>query len=90
MFDYNSEAFKTFYESKTPESKTFYFKDVTENFVFKELLHLNASKSTGLDGISAKFLRDGAVVLKLPITWIINLSISENTVPSEMKLATSI
>ena len=40
--------------------------------VFKELLHLNASKSTGLDGIPAKFLKDGAEVLKLPITWIIN------------------
>ena len=33
------------------------------------------------------FLKDGTDVLKLPITWIINSSIFENTVPSEMKLA---
>ena len=32
-------------------------------------------------------LKDGADVLKLPITWIINSLICENTVPSEMKLA---
>ena len=62
-------------------------KHVTEDFVFKELLHLNTCKSTGLDGIPARFVKDGADVLKLPITWIINSSISENTVPSEMKLA---
>ena len=53
---------------KNPEGKTFYLKHVTENFVFKELLHLNARKSTGLDGIPAKFLNDGVEVLKLPIT----------------------
>ena len=87
MFDYNSEAFKEFYDSKNPEGKTFYLKQVPEYFVFKELLHLNASKSTGLNGIPAKFLKDGNEVLKLPITWIINLSISDNAVPSEMKLA---
>ena len=55
--------------------------------MYKELLHLNAYKSTGLDGIPANFLKDGAEILKLPITWIINLSISENTVPNEMKVA---
>ena len=67
--------------------KTFYLKHVTENVVCKELLHLNASKSTSLGGIPAKFLKDGAEVLKLPITWIINVSISGNAVPSENKLA---
>jgi hypothetical protein len=38
---------------------------VTEEFVFKELCGLNVSKSMGLDGIPAKFLRDGAEFLKL-------------------------
>ena len=32
-------------------------------------------------------LRDGAELLKLPITWIINLSISDNKAPNEMKHA---
>ena len=50
-------------------------------------MHYFAYKSTGLDGIPAKFLKDGAEILKLPITWIINLSISENTVPDGIKVA---
>ena len=87
VYDYKSEAFRNFYKSKNPEGKKFVLKHVTEDFVFKELMHLNTCKSTGLDGIPARFLKDGADFLKLPITWIINSSISENTVPSEMKLA---
>ena len=85
VYDYKSEAFRNFYKSKNPEGKKFVLKHVTEDFVFKELMHLNTCKSTGLDGIPARFLKDGADFLKLPITWIINSSISENTVPSEMK-----
>ena len=87
VYDYKSEAFRNFYKSKNSEGKKFVLKHVTEDFVFKELMHLNTCKSTGLDGIPARFLKDGADFLKLPITWIINSSISENTVPSEMKLA---
>ena len=87
LFDYNLSVFKDFYKTKVPENNKFYLKHVTEEFVHKELLQLNAYKSTGLNGIPAKFLKDGAEILKLPITWIINLSISENTVPNGMKVA---
>ena len=55
--------------------------------MFKELCGLNINKSMGLDGIPARFLRDGAEFLKLPITFIINCSISEGKVPSELKEA---
>ena len=60
---------------------------VTENFVFKELKCLNVTKSTGLDNISARFFKDGAPVLKTPITAIINQSIQSGIVPDEMKEA---
>ena len=37
--------------------------------------------------IPARFIRDGASILKIPITFIVNLSITSNTVPYEMKVA---
>jgi hypothetical protein len=52
------------------------------------LCKLQPNKSTGLDNIPAKFLiRDGASVLKDPITFIINLSINTNSVPDDLKCA---
>ena len=44
-------------------------------------------KSTGLDDLPARFIRDGAAVLTSPITFIINQSILTETVPSTMKQA---
>ena len=55
--------------------------------MYKELLKLNPSKSTGLDEIPARFIRDGASVLKIPITFIVNLSLSSGKVPDDMKVA---
>ena len=48
---------------------------------------LNSSKSTGLDNIPPRFLKDAALFLKIPITYIINMSIVNNEVPSELKSA---
>lgn len=55
------------------------------NFL-RELCNLNARKSTGLGGIPARFLKDDTSVLKIQITYIVNLSIYENKVPDEMRL----
>ena len=46
LFDYNSTVYKDFYKFTVPNHNKFKFKHVTEDFVFKELVHLNASKST--------------------------------------------
>ena len=54
---------------------------------FKELKNLKTSKSTGLDEIPARFVKDSASFLKLPVTFLINMSISENCVPDDMKEA---
>ena len=48
---------------------------------------MHPNKSTGLDNIPSKFLRDGASILKDPIAFIINLSISTNSVPDDLKCA---
>ena len=60
---------------------------VTIDYVFSELCKLQPSKSTGLDNIPARFLRDGASILKHPITYIINLSINTSSVPDDLKCA---
>ena len=66
---------------------SFTLQSVTENFVYNELRKLNPNKSTGLDGINARFLKDGATELKYVLTFIVNLSISTNTVPIDLKKA---
>ena len=76
MFSVASFAFQDYYGSKLNNSNKLHLSPVCEEFVEKELLGLNLSKSTGLDNIPARFLRDVASVLKDPLTHIINLSIT--------------
>ena len=59
------------------------FSNISEEVVEKILLSLNKSKTAGMDQIPAKFLRDGAEVLALPLGNI-NLSI---IFPEECKIA---
>ena len=86
-YDLKSEALDSFYKTMNPYNKEMHLHHVTENFVFKKLNNLNAGKSTGLDGISARFLKDGADILKIPIRFIVNLSISEGCVLGDFKQA---
>ena len=58
---------------------------MSEEFVFKELSHLNSYKSTGLDEIPAIFLKEGASFLEIPVTFLINKSISDNCLPYAIK-----
>ena len=48
---------------------------------------MNSKKSYGVDGIQARFLKDAASEIKGAITYIINLSIDTNEVPTEFKYA---
>ena len=43
-------------------------------------------KATGLDGISARFLKDGASVIALTVTFLVNLSLSTGIVPCDWKM----
>ena len=87
VYDVCSQAFKNYYHDKNIIPKSKKFVPVTENFVLRELLKLNPNKSTGIDNIQAKFLKDGAHELKGVITHIINVSITTNTVPDIFKFA---
>ena len=65
---------------------------VTENFVFQKvstnfvwLTKLKLTKATGLDGLTARLLRDAAPVIAKPITYLVNLTNSSGVIPSEWK-----
>ena len=68
-------------------SNDFEFSNISEEHVKKILLSLDTSKVAGMDQIPAKFLRDGAEVLLLPLRNIINLSIKLSTFPKDCKIA---
>ena len=59
-----------------------YLKEVVK----KILLSLYTSKATEMDQIQAKFMKDGAKVLALPLRNIMNLSIKLSTFPEECKI----
>ena len=87
IFDVNSFLFQQFYKKVTNQSLQLKLTPVKEDYIYKELKTLNSYKSTGIDNIPARFIRDGAKPLAKPITYLVNLSISTGIVPNELKLA---
>jgi hypothetical protein len=87
MFSVTSNVFRQFYKDKNTEHKTLLLQSVSEDFIYKELRALNVNKSTGLDDIPARFLKDGAFYIKEPIMAIVNTSITTGTVPDDFKMA---
>ena len=65
----------------------FSLKTVKEKDVLKLLKALKGKKSYGLDGITSEILKIGAEVLVVPLTWIINTSITTGEFPEEWKIA---
>ena len=81
------DTVKNYYEKLNLEGKDFSFSNVTEDTVSKLLNNINPSKASGLDNLAGKFLKEGASVLKCPITQICNLSISHSVFPDKCKHA---
>ena len=84
-----SMCFRNFYSQRNVYRNQLVLQEVSEQFIYEELCGLNVhvTKSTGLDEISAKFLKLGASVIKVPVTSIINQSIRSGIVPNSMKQA---
>ena len=76
-----------FYRSKGIFSPSFSLTPVSRHFIRKQLSALKTNKSTGLDGISPRFLKDGVDYIVDPILHIVNLSISSEIFPSAFKNA---
>ena len=87
LYGIGSSMFRKFYQKKGVTPSSFRLKEISLDFVRKELKELNENKSTGLDGISPRFLKDGADILCKPIAHIVNLSLSNCIVPTAFKEA---
>ncbi|PIK41960.1 putative RNA-directed DNA polymerase from mobile element jockey-like [Apostichopus japonicus] len=69
-YDVDSPVFKNQYKSVVPDS--FQLQEINEEFVLNEIHSLDISKSTGLDGIPGRFIKDAA---------------ESGVVPNDMKIA---
>ena len=85
IFCTTTEVFKSFYLRKIGMRPSFCLSPVSSHFVRKQLLSLDTKKAVGLDDISSLFLKDGADCIIAPITHIVNISITTETVPSTFK-----
>ena len=68
-------------------NESFVLQPVSQNFIFKQLKDLKVKKGTGLDGISARFLKDGASVIAPTVIFLVNLSLITGIVPCDWKIA---
>ena len=85
IFSPSLPRFSDFYSSRGIYENSFTLSPVTRLFVHKQLGSLKTDKSTGLDGIFPRFLKDGAELLSGPVTHIVNFSISAEAVPAGFK-----
>ena len=60
---------------------------ITEEYVATALLKLDVSKSTGIDGVSAKMLKHTAISIAPSLTKLFNLSITTGCCPDDWKVA---
>ena len=68
------------------KEKSFSFSRIDAEIILKLLQETNPSKAAGIDGLTGKFLKDGAPYSS-PITHLCNLSISLSTFPEKCKIA---
>ena len=87
-----ANAIKQKYTRSTPASNppyqvhaTFQFKEIEISSVIKQLSTLKTNKSTGLDRISARLLKDAATVIAPTLTEIFNHSLKSSTFPQIWK-----
>ena len=60
----------TFIKPQTPRvNNKFSLEEVNEKFVYDELKRLKSKKATGLDGMTARLLKDAAPAIAKPITY---------------------
>ena len=85
IFSPSLPRFSDFYSSRGIYENSFTLSPVTRLFVHKQLGSLKTDKSTGLDGIFPRFLKDGAELLSGPVPHIVNFSISAEAVPAGFK-----
>ena len=81
------DSVQSHYVKLGSKEKSFSFSRIDEEIILKLLQETNLSKAAGIDGLTGKFLKDGAHYLSSPITQLCNLSISLSTFPGKCKIA---
>ena len=78
----------TYYSLKGVKNDSFKFTPISEEETLntEHLLNLSSKKATGLYGMPARFIKDGATQITAPITHIINLSLCSGDVPYDTTL----
>ena len=84
---YNSHASINKINDICNQSNNFNFHLVSEQQVIKILNTLDTTKAVGFDLIPPKVLKDAANIITKPLTNLINKCITENTFPSNAKVA---
>ena len=85
IFSPVSQLFSEFYRQKGCHRRCFTLMPVGVHFIRGVLENMKPNKSTGLDDISARFLKDGMDFLVGPIGHIVNSSIMTEIVPDVFK-----
>ena len=60
---------------------------ITKQKVLRHLLNLKSTKAPGHDKLPSKIMKDAALTLAEPLTYIINRSLTDSTVPGKLKTA---
>ena len=68
LSSYENNKLATFVQSKLPSDFNFEIPSISETFVKNQLASLDPKKATGIDGISANFLKLSSHVLARPLT----------------------
>ena len=71
----------------TPVESLFHFSCISAHEVLSALNQLNSRKSSGLDGISVKLLKDTSDVIAQPLANIFNTSLQTGIFPDDWKIA---
>lgn len=66
---------------------SFRFAPITQNEVLEKLKCIPNKLSKGTDGLTSVFLKNNALSLVQPLTWLFNLSINEGVFPEHLKEA---
>ena len=87
LLKFDKSTLSSYYEKLNLKNNSFKFSIVSEEQVLKYLQDIDPSKAAGIDGISGRFIKDGATVLVKPITQLCNLSINKSSFPDSYKVA---
>ena len=68
-------------------AEDFIIQTILIDFVYQQVQTLKTKKSTGVDRITARLMKDVATEIAWPVTYLVNLTIKTGVVPSQWKEA---